>query len=465
MYKKVLFLFRRDLRLVDNTGLIQAFEKSEKVIPAFIFDTRQVKAHPYRSEPGLHFLYTSLKELDRNLRQKKSHLALWSGVAEEVLEGILRETGAEAVFVNSDYTPFSRKRDEGIKKLCEKRGISFYASHDTLLHPPGTVHKDDGKPYTVFTPFMRKSRTLSVDAPAEYGPGTFSGTLFSGETSLSFLDSLLPPKLPELRVQGGRKEGLKLLREACQLKNYSEIRNIPGVQGTSLLSAHHKFGTVSIRESYHHIAEALGVDHTFINELYWRDFFTHIAWFFPQVFGRSFHDRYDDLVWSKDTQHLTAWKNGVTGFPIVDAGMRELNTTGYMHNRARMITASFLVKDLHIDWREGEKYFAQKLVDYDPSVNNGNWQWAASTGCDAQPYFRIFNPWLQQKTYDPDAVYIKKWIPELRDVSAKEIHEWYKPKGTLFSTDYPSPIIDHKAESAKAKMLYKEISEKRVEYP
>ncbi len=457
MYTTSLFLFRRDLRLVDNTALIEAGKQSQEVIPAFIIDPRQTEPHPYRSESGLLFLYHSLLELDESLKEKNSHLFVWRGKAEETLESILKETKAEALFINADYTPFSRARDEKIERLCKKYGVTFHTYHDALLHAPGTILKDDGKPYTVYTPFMRKSRTAPVLLPMKQNNVHYRKESYQSETELSSLKEMLPGTFPQLRVKGGRKEGLKRLREATALTTYAETRNIPSVHGTSLLSAHHKFGTISIRESYAGITEALGVTHTLINELYWRDFFTHIAFFFPQVFGHSFHKEYDKLHWSKNTTHLEAWKKGETGFPIVDAGMRELNATGYIHNRVRMVTASFLVKDLHIDWREGEKYFAQKLVDYDPAVNNGNWQWAASTGCDAQPHFRIFNPWLQQKTYDPDCVYIKTWVPELEALSIKEIHEWYKGKTLFVSTAYTAPIVDHGVESKKAKAMYKDV--------
>jgi deoxyribodipyrimidine photo-lyase len=220
-----------------------------------------------------------------------------------------------------------------------------------------------------------------------------------------------------------------------------------------MLSAHNKFGTCSIREVYYIIAETFTHEHALIKELYWRDFFTHVAWNFPHVFGNSFHSKFDKLKWSKNLKTFKAWCNGLTGFPVVDAAMRQLNKTGFMHNRARMIAASFLTKDLHIEWRLGEQYFAQKLVDYDPAVNNGNWQWVASTGCDAQPYFRIFNPWLQQKKFDPECEYIKRWVPELKDLSPAQIHSWYNPKQKA-PADYPKPIVDHTQEARITKAWF-----------
>jgi deoxyribodipyrimidine photo-lyase len=248
---------------------------------------------------------------------------------------------------------------------------------------------------------------------------------------------------------------MTILKGIAVLKDYQVKRDIPSLDATSHLSSHHKFGTVSIREVYHAAVKHLGRDHTLVQELHWRDFFTHIAHHFPYVFGQSFDDRYEQLPWSQDQKRFKAWCDGLTGFPIVDAGMRQLNTTGFMHNRVRMITASFLVKDLHIDWKWGERYFASKLVDYDPAVNNGNWQWAASTGCDHQPYFRIFNPWLQQKRFDPECLYIKKWVEELKDVPVPVIHSWHEEH--VWKGAYLKPMVDHSKQAEAAKQMFKMI--------
>ncbi|MCM2325813.1 MAG: DNA photolyase family protein, partial [Candidatus Woesearchaeota archaeon] len=265
------------------------------------------------------------------------------------------------------------------------------------------------------------------------------------------LDEVTYVKNPQLITHGGRKEGLKILSSLGRFAGYSEDRNYPSRELTTKLSPHNKFGTLSIRETYYEITRQLGEFSVLLNELYWRDFFTHIGYFFPHVFGHAFKNKYDNIKWKDDELKFKAWCEGKTGFPIVDAGMRELNSTGFMHNRVRMITASFLIKDLHIDWRKGEKYFATKLIDYDPCVNNGNWQWAASTGCDAQPYFRIFNPWLQQERYDYECRYIKRWLPELKDIGYKSIHNIKNEpvKG------YVSPIIRHDIEKDIALEMYK----------
>lgn len=433
-----LHVFRRDLRLEDNTALIEAMNTSDEVIPCFIFDTRQIGDNPYKSDASLAFMAKSLAELDEALRKKDSQLYLFHGIAEEVIATLLSTLPIDAVFINRDYTPFSRTRDLEIENACRSKNITFNCYADALLHEPEEVLKPDGKPYSMYTAAFNRASLLSVKAPLKNSHSNYY------KKNISNIDKhtmavLLQLQTPDLLVKGGRKEGLQLIKQALTLKNYETIRNLPAQNGTSKLSAHNKFGTVSIREVYSAIANSLGKSHTLIKELYWRDFFTHITFHFPYVLGAAFHSKYDQLSWSKNEAHFQAWCKGMTGFPIVDAGMRELNTTGYMHNRVRMITASFLVKDLHIDWRWGEKYFAQKLVDYDPAVNNGNWQWAASTGCDAQPYFRVFNPLLQQKKFDPDCAYIERWVPEYLEGTAS----------------YPAPIVAHDVESKKAKQMYK----------
>lgn len=452
-YHLALHVFRRDLRLDDNTSLIQALTLSEKVIPCFIFDKRQIELNDYKSDNCIQFMIQSLKELDAKLRDKHSKLYFFYGIAEDVIRQLIECERVKAVFINRDYTPFSKSRDRDIEKICREQGVAFHSYADALLHEPEEIHKTDRAPYTVFTPFFNKAATLSVAPPRKNTRDHyFRGSLKMEDNSP--LEKLSRKINPALAVKGGRKEAQTLLQHACTLKDYARTRDVPALYGTSRMSAHNKFGTLSIREFYSAVVNHLGREHALIREIVWRDFFTHIAFHFPSVFGRAFQEKFDQLDWNHNEKHFRAWCEGRTGFPIVDAGMRELNHTGYMHNRVRMIAASFLVKDLHIDWRLGEKYFAQKLVDYDPAVNNGNWQWAASTGCDAQPYFRIFNPWLQQKKFDPDCLYIKRFIPELAAQSPAIIHSLANPAHSLM-TNYPRPLVDHAQESHKAKMLYK----------
>ncbi len=452
-YQLGLHIFRRDLRLQDNSALIHALESSDMVIPCFIFDKRQIEHNDYKSENSIQFMANSLRDLDTALRESNGRLYFFYGVAEDIVARIIGETKIQAVFINRDYTPFSRERDKKIEWLCREHGIDFHNAADVMLHEPEQALKPDQLPYTIFTHYFNRASQLPVNDPIKNLRKNYYRDAISFEDNTT-LQKLLQKQNHNIAVKGGRKEALALLKKVSALDNYQEMRDIPAVDGTSKLSAHNKFGTLSIREFHSVILKYFGRHHPLIRELYWRDFFTQIAFHYPQVFGNSFHDQYANIKWSRNEKHFRAWCEGRTGFPIVDAGMRELNTTGYIHNRVRMITASFLTKDLHIDWRWGEKYFAQKLVDYDPAVNNGNWQWAASTGCDAQPYFRIFNPWLQQEKFDPECLYIKRWILELAAIPAKTIHTLNKTPSHLM-TNYPAPIVDHQQESQKARQLFK----------
>ncbi len=454
-YQLALHIFRRDLRLQDNTALIEALTSSQQVIPCFIFDKRQIEKNDYKSDHCIQFMMQSLLELDENLQKKGGKLYFFYGIAEEVVNELLIHLPIDAVFLNRDYTPFSRDRDEKIEKYCLANGRDFHAYADALLNEPEQVVKSNQQPYTLFTAAFNKACHFPIASPKRNTQSNYYNKKIALEDT-HCIKKLLQKSNPNLLVKGGRKEGIELAKKIKYLADYETQRNFPAEQATTKLSAHNKLGTISIRELYTVIANDFGKHHTLIKELYWRDFFTHVAYFFPHVFHSAFHQQYNHLAWSQNEKHFRAWCEGLTGFPIVDAGMRELNTTGYMHNRVRMIVASFLTKDLHINWQWGEKYFAQKLVDYDAAVNNGNWQWAASTGCDAQPYFRVFNPWLQQEKFDADCLYIKKWVPELAKFSPNEIHKLGVNKPIF--TNYPLPIVNHAEESGKAKILYKKLN-------
>jgi len=454
LHRKALFIFRRDLRLTDNTGLIAALRDSGEVIPAFIFDPRQAGRHPYKSDNALQFLVASLAGLDGELRSQGSRLYIFEGEAEKVVSGLLRSAAIEAVYVNRDYTPFSRRRDDAIADACGEMNAAFISCGDALLNEPDDVAKADGAPYTVFTPFFRAARSIPVRAPRNKGPANFGSRKIAAEAGRAAYDRVLPRPNERLFRKGGRAEGLRLLGRIGRLGDYDRTRDLPAVDGTTGLSPHAKFGTISIREFYRAVQKRLGPGHPLLRQLYWRDFFTHVGFHFDRVFGRPFHAAYERVSWCDDPRRFKRWQEGTTGFPLVDAGMRQMNETGFMHNRVRMVCASLLVKDLHIDWREGERYFATKLEDYDPCVNNGNWQWVASTGCDAAPYFRIFNPWLQQKRYDPDAVYIKRWVPELGKADPTLIRRLDKLEGRR-PGGYPSPVVDHAVESFQALRMYR----------
>jgi deoxyribodipyrimidine photo-lyase len=447
-------IFNRDLRLEDNSALIAALEQSEKVLPLFLFDERD-QSHHVKGTNSYTFMITSLEELDQELRNKGTKLYCFSGITPEVIGKLVVATGAGAIFINREYSPLGRERERVIGAVCKTLGIKFFSFADALLTEPEQVKKSDNSPYTIFTPFMRKARLLTIPKPVTSRFNNY----YSGDLQLSLseetLSRLLVNSRPNLLLKGGRKEAYKLLAAIDRLERYDETRNLPALKGTSLLSAHHQAGTISIRESYYRITELFSQNHTLINELYWRDFFTHIGFHFPHVFESSFHQRYDAIEWQNDKQKFDRWCKGQTGFPIIDAGMRELTSSGYMHNRVRMIVASFLVKDLHIDWRWGERFFALHLIDYDQAVNNGNWQWSASTGCDAQPWFRIFNPWSQQQKFDPDCEYIKRWVPELKSIPTKEIHQLILNKFKV--PDYPSPMAEHKMEVEITKSIFSKI--------
>lgn len=437
---KTLFIFRRDLRLQDNLGLIESVKESDEVYTCFIFTPEQIDNNPYMNKKSVNFMLQCLEELGSEIEKSGGKLYFFHGKPEEIAV----KYDIDAVHVNRDYTPYSIQRDLAIKEMCTKKKIIFRQFDDNLLVSPGKVLTNSQTPYVKYTPFFRKCNEEKIAEPR-----------IEKLKIAKFKENVIEykPKFEEEKasISGGRKEALKILSDLGKFKNYSIERDYPSKSGTTHLSAYIKFGVISVREAYHAVFSKFGKEHTLIRELFWREFYYHIIHHFPRVIGHSFIKKYDFLDWSHDKETFQKWCDGKTGFPIVDAGMRELNATGWMHNRVRMIVASFLTKDLLIDWRWGEKYFAQKLVDYDPAVNNGSWQWASSTGCDSQPYFRIFNPWLQGEKYDPNCDYIKKWIPELREVPNKDIHSLYKIK----VPNYPSPIVEHSKQAELTKKLFK----------
>lgn len=449
-FEKGLFIFRRDLRLNDNTGLIYALKKAKEVVCLFIFTPEQINQNPYRSDFCLQFMIESLEDLDKELRKRGGKLFYFFDKPNKVVEKCIRQLGIDLVAVNRDYTPYSIHRDRLIEKVCIRRKVAFKSFDDLLLHKPEEMLKKNGTPYTVFTPFYRNALKLSVSLPASNYKKNYSKHSIDFAEEGPCFHKILPNRL---QIQkGGRKEGLKVIKKLFRLKNAEADHDYPIKDATTHLSPHLKFTTVSPREVYRAFYKILGSHSMLIRSLYWRDFFSIVSFYFPHIFQAAFQKKFNNLVWENNDANFKLWCQGKTGFPIVDAGMRELNKTGYIHNRIRMIVASFLVKDLHIHWKWGEKYFAQHLIDYDPAVNNGNWQWVASTGCDVQPYFRIFNPWSQQIKFDPECQYIKKWIPELISEEPQIIHNWHKQKK---GSNYPRPIVDHVIETKKTLKYYK----------
>ena len=445
MYEKSIFLFHRDLRIEDNIGLIDALNNSKEVIPCFIYDSNLIKKLK-EAKFRWNFLNESLLDLDENFKKKGIRLQIVEGITEKSLEKIVKKHKIESIFSNTDFSNYSQKRDEKIYQMCKKNKITFHSSLDFLLHNPHDIKTNENSPYTIYSFFYKKAKIFPTRNVTKNTKKNYSNEIISNS-------SIIKPKITDSEIKGGRKEALKILKNLESFTDYDKVRDFPGLNQTTLLSAHNKFGTISIREIYTQIKEILGTDHTIMREIYWREFFNYILFHFPYVEKKSFKQKFQDIPWKNSEESLKKWKEGQTGFPIVDAGMRQLNLTGFMHNRVRMIVASFLTKDLHIDWRLGERYFAEKLIDYDTAVNSGNWQWAASTGCDAVPYFRIFNPWRQQERFDLNCNYIKKWIPELEKMEPKDIHNLWK--NFPLNLKYPKPMVVHKNEAEITKEIFK----------
>ena len=455
-----LFLHHRDIRYQDNTTMIKMYKDlDEPIVPIFIFPPEQIdpKKNKYFSNNLVQFMCESLEELDEAYKKKKSKIHLFEGDNIEVLDKIHKKHKIKSLGFNIDYSPYAKERDNKIKKWCEKNDITCYSEEDLLLVDileGKSKSKTSDQPYKVFTPFMRHLRASyrveKIDNTkvkyAKFNP-QIKGELKTEEMKKFY------KKNNDLNVESGREEAKKKLKLLKIQKDYDKCRNFL-TYNTSHLSAYINLGLLSIREVYHHAMEKLGGKSGFITELYWRDFYYNILHFFGHVIGKSFRPEYDKIKWRNDSKQFKAWCDGKTGFPVVDACMRQMNTIGWMHNRGRMIVASFLTKDLLIDWKKGEKYFANKLMDYNMSANNGGWQWAAGSGTDAQPYFRIFNPWTQSENFDKDCEYIKKWIPELKDVENKHIHHWDK-FCKEYDVDYPEPIVDHKKERENTLKVYK----------
>ncbi|MFA6066479.1 MAG: deoxyribodipyrimidine photo-lyase [Candidatus Babeliaceae bacterium] len=450
-HKKTLFIFRRDLRLDDNIGLIEAIKNSEIIIPMFNFDPMQIGSkNAYRSMHAIEFMIESLHELHEQLKEKMGKLYIFYGDPTTTIKSIIKDHNIDAVFINLDYTPFSMQRDAAITELCKQHAIHFQGHHDALLiGDPDAIKNSSGTTYRKYTAFYRAATQQAVaqPKPLPHDYAFYTGSLMGAEDNAYIFKKITQQTHVKKKLQNIKK-----------FKEYETERNFPALDATTHLSAAHKFGTISIRQSYHAIAKTLGTSSQLIAELYWRDFFTYFAYHSPHVFGGPFYKKYEQLAWSSNKKNFNAWRMGTTGFPIVDAGMRQMNATGFMHNRVRMIVASFLVKDLHINWLWGERYFATQLTDYDPAINNGNWQWIASTGSEAQPYFRIFNPWLQQKKYDPQCLYIKKWAPELQNIPNTALHNWHTHYHNYTETDYPAPMVNHEHEKEISISLYKKIA-------
>ena len=452
---KGLFIFRRDLRLTDNTALLKACKECDKIYTIFIFTPEQVTdKNKFKSNISVAFMISALTELAKEIRLKGGQLTTLFGENDDVVNKCISTWGIDTVYWNRDYTPYAKKRDETLVKICERNNVDVSVSEDYYLNPPDSILTGGGTSYLKYTPYMNKAMASGWPTPSTTRVQFLSkSTKKIGSMGIHLKDAFSEfVDTDQVLVETFKREkALEILKKHAKFKDYDATRNDLADQ-TTRLSAPIKFGIVSIRE----VAKAFKTNKALIKQLIWRDFYAQILNAEPDVLGSALKEKYNKIKWPGSHSHFVKWCQGMTGFPIVDAGMRELNKTGYMHNRARLIVASFLIKTLLIDWQKGEKYFATQLVDYDPASNNGNWQWVASTGADSQPYFRIFNPWSQSKEHDPDAIYIKKWVSELRDVPVKCIHTWNEcsSKKEFKNVDYPSPIVDYKEQREKALKMY-----------
>ena len=426
-----IFWHRRDLRTNDNAGLYRALKNQKNVFPIFIFDKNILDKLEDKDDQRITFLHNSITNLQETYKQNGSTLKVFYSEPIEAFKSLAKEYQIGGVYTNHDYEPYAKERDHEIRELLNEKGISFYSYKDQCILEKGEVLKDDGKPYTVFSPYMRKWKSVLTDYHLKPYPTEkyFGNLLQTDETN----------PVPSLAEMGFVRSEKPIPTNELQediIKKYHLQRDIPSMKGTSRLSVHLRFGTVSIRA----LAKAgVKLNEKWLNELIWRDFYFMILWHFPHLVNNAFKPQYDNIPWRDDVESFNKWCEGKTGYPIVDAGMRELNATGFMHNRLRMIVASFLTKHLLIDWRWGEAYFARKLLDFELSSNNGGWQWAASSGCDAAPYFRVFNPELQTKKFDPQLKYIKKWVPEFESIKYQQ-----------------SEIVEHKFARERVLKTFKE---------
>lgn len=427
MNEIVLFWFRRDLRLEDNAGLWHALSSGYKVLPLFIYD-KDILDRLEKDDPRMYFLGKALRRIDLGLKPVNSSLLTFYGSPVEVFKILIAKYVVKGLYFNRDYEPEAIRRDETVKRLFESSGIPVLSYCDQVIFEKSDIIKNDGTPYTVFTPYRRKWLSLfSREKIKPFPSESLKNNFAASDRSDLIMPEHLGYRCPEFKVND------PVLDEE-HIRHYEKARDYPAQNGTSFAGPHLRFGTISVREVFR---RTIDVSQVFVSELIWREFFMQILFHFPHVTERSFRPEYDMIEWLNDEEHFDRWCRGMTGVPLVDAGMRELAATGYMHNRVRMVVANYLTKILLTDWRWGEAWFAQKLLDYELSSNNGNWQWSAGCGCDAAPYFRIFNPENQVRKFDPDGKYVKKWIPGL---------------GT---PEYPAPVTDYSTARKRALKYYR----------
>jgi deoxyribodipyrimidine photo-lyase len=421
--------FRRDLRLSDNHGLFRALSEHGATVPLFIFDTDILDRLEERTDRRVDFIHRTVQQLSTDLSALGSGLVVEHGRPLDIWRKMVERYDITTVTANHDHEPYGRERDRNVEAFLREHGIPFHTFKDSSIFERAEVMKEDGGPYTVFTPYSRKWRAAFDLGMTRPFPSLEHAEAFHSERTKE------PPTLRELGFRSSDLQVPSAVVDTKVLRSYHETRDLPGVAGTSRMGLHLRFGTVSIRDL---VRNALKHSDTYLNELIWREFFMQILWHFPHAEYQAFRPEYEHIRWRNDEGLFQAWCEGRTGYPLVDAGMRELNATGHMHNRVRMVTASFLCKHLLTDWRWGEAWFGQKLLDLELSSNNGNWQWASGSGCDAAPWFRIFNPTLQLARFDPALTYVKQWVPEYG------------------GTNYAAPIVVHKAAREEAIKVYTE---------
>jgi len=424
-----IFWFRRDLRLDDNTGLNEALNSRFPVLPVFVFDREILDDLNDKSDARLCFIHDTLSSIIKDLDRKKTSIFSFYGTPKQAFQKLFKEFDIKEIYTNNDYEPYATQRDNEIERLASENAVEFKSFKDQVIFEKEEIVKDNGTPYLVYTPYSRKWLASLTDQHLNSSGSALDQNNWYTDEQF---------KLIELSHMGFERSDIKIPSKVLKtetLKIYENERNTPAKDSTSRLGIHLRFGTISIRAAVKHARKHSEV---FLKELVWREFFMMILYHFPKVVDSNFNSKYDKIKWRNSAEDLEKWKEGKTGFALVDAGMRQMNKTGFMHNRVRMLVASFLTKHLLIDWRWGEAYFAEKLLDYELASNNGNWQWAAGTGVDAQPYFRVFNPDSQQKKFDSQDIYIKKWIPEYN------------------TSNYPDKMLDHKEARERAIEVYKE---------
>jgi deoxyribodipyrimidine photo-lyase len=472
---RALVWFRRDLRDFDHAALSHALRDAREVLCVFVFDREILDALPSRSDRRVEFIRESVVALDQSLQKRGGALIVRHAHSRDAIPALAAELAVGAVYANRDYEPQAIARDAAVEEALADRGIAFRTSKDQVIFERDEVRTRQGTPFGVFTPYKRT--WLASLTPAHLAPHPVVGqpgvlampppALANGVPTLTEL-GFRGTNLRELNVATGMSGGAALFASfRRRIERYRELRDYPARNGPSCLSVHLRFGTVSIRAlaAYAHQRSLLPGGEgaaTWLSELVWREFYSQLLWHHPRLREHAFKEEYDALPFPNDRRLYEAWRDGRTGYPIVDAAMRQINATGYMHNRLRMVAASFLVKDLLVDWRWGERYFAEALIDYDLAANNGGWQWAASTGCDAQPYFRIFNPVTQSQRFDPEGKFIRRYLPELKALDERQIHAPWQvapsilaAKGLVIGRDYPPPIVDHGAARNAALALFK----------